>query len=287
MNVFSSRVSVVKKDMVDVFGGSKRFQALRGLRGPRGIPGKPGSINDMGVWMPNTVLKNFQDNEENGCFFIAADSSKDIKRKGDNIEQWLSRSSKKFNFTSERAATSLTELANGRHALVFTNARYIKDDLYLLPNHPRTYGFICITFRTSNDHEQVLLSNFDGEENPHWHEISTTSTEINIRGMENGKSKLISIHHNCRDWTTLFIEYVSAATQETQLTYIINNDPKLTETFTFDVIESMNSGIAVGGRYDNSRFLQGDISSIEIYHVKRNNEFLRSLKDLVVKNQCI
>ena len=72
--------------MVDVFGGSKRFQALRGLRGPRGITGKAGSINDICSYMPNTVVKNVQENEENGCFFIATDPSKDIKRTGSTID---------------------------------------------------------------------------------------------------------------------------------------------------------------------------------------------------------
>ena len=99
---------------------------------------------------------------------------------------------------------------------------------------------------------------------------------------------MINIHHNCREWTTLFIEYVTAvATQETQLTYIINNDPNLSETLTIDALEETNSGIAVGARNDNSRFFQGEISSIEIYHVNRHNELPRSLKALIVKNQCI
>ena len=91
--------------------------------------------------MPNTVLKNLQENEEVACFFIV-DLKKDIKRTGDSITQWISRSQKHLNLTAERASKSLTELANERHALVFHNSRYINDDILLLPNHSETHGFI-------------------------------------------------------------------------------------------------------------------------------------------------
>ena len=77
--------------------------------------------------MLNTVLKNLQENEEVGCFFVAG-PSKDIKRGGGrgDIKQWISRSQKHLNLEAEQASKSLTELSNGRHALVFHNSRYIK-----------------------------------------------------------------------------------------------------------------------------------------------------------------
>ena len=75
------------------------------------------------------------------------------------------------------------------------------------------------------------------------------------------------IHHAAHNWTTLFIEYLGASPQ-THGSYIINNDPKLTGTFTFDSSGEMSSGFSVGSRYDNTRFLQGEIASIEIYHAK-------------------
>ena len=270
--------------MVDVFGRSRRFQGLRGPRGLRGIPGTPGSIKDMCTWMPQTVLKNLQLNDEQCCFVIE-DPTKDIKCKGSDVEQWISRSHKKFNLTAERAA-SLEQLPNERYALVFKNSRYINDDIFLLPNHPGTYGFICLTFRTSDDQEQTIVSNYDVGE-PHFHEIFATSTEIGILGMETGKTKRFIIQHSCRNWTTLFVEY-AAGTYQTQGRYIINNDQKLTGDFTFDSIGDMDSGFSVGGRYDNTRFLQGEIASIEMYHVKAKKDTPPDcLKDLVIKNQLI
>ena len=266
--------------MVDVFGGSRRFQAPRGPRGPRGIPG---TIKDMCAWMPKTILKNLQQNEEVCCFFVA-DPTKDIKRKGGSITEWITRSDNKFNLTGERPAKSLTELRNERHALVFKNTRYVSDDIMLLPNHPGTYGFTCVTFRTSSDQEQALLSNFDPVSSD-WHEITVTSTSLGNWGTENGKPKMFPIQHTCRYWTTLFIEYV-ATRHQTQFTYIINNDPKTTETFTFDSNQSEMNGCAVGSRYNNTRFFQGEIASIEMYHIKGNPP-PQCLKDLVITNQLI
>ena len=189
-----------------------------------------------------------------------------LKGGGGDIKQWISRSQKHLNLEAERASKSLTELPNGRHALVFHNSRYINEDTLLLANHPGSHGFICVTFRASGDHEQTILSNFEkGKDN--WREITATNTEINIYVNENGKRKRVNIHHAVHNWATLFVQH-STTTGETHGRYIINNDPKLTGSFTFDCIEAMSSGLAVGGRYDNNRFLKGDNHQL---HERFNN----------------
>ena len=139
--------------------------------------------------------------------FFIADLKKDIKRVKSDITQWISRSQKQLNLTAERASKSLTTLANGRHALVFNNSRYINDDILLLANHSETHGFICVTFYMSGggDHEQTILSNFQSS-NDNWHEISTTKTEIKIWGKEKGKIKCVTIHHDVlHKWTTFLL----------------------------------------------------------------------------------
>ena len=234
--------------------------------------------------MPKTVLRNLQQNDEQCCFFID-DPIKDIKRKGSDIEEWITRSHNKFNLTAERPSKSLTELSNERYAIEFKNTRYVNDDILLYPNHPGTYGFLCVTFRTSSDHQQALLSNFDVS-NSNFHEICTTSTGIDISGRQKGKSTRVPIQHNCRDWTTLFIEY-AAAEQQTQFAYIINADPHLSGTFNLDSIHEETSGCAVGSRYNNTRFFEGEIASIEMYHVKVNETAPQCLRDLIIKNQLI
>ena len=53
--------------------GSKRDQGVAGSKGDRGSPGpkgSPGTITDLCTWMPHTVLKNLQENEEDGCFSL-------------------------------------------------------------------------------------------------------------------------------------------------------------------------------------------------------------------------
>ena len=136
--------------------------------------------------------------------FFIADLSKDIKRerKGSDIKQWISRSQKHLNHEAELASKSLTDIANGHHALVFKNSRYINEDILLLANQSGSHGFICVTFYTSGGHEeQTILSNFQ-QRSGNWYEISATNTEINIRGQENGKTKRVTIHHAVHSWTT-------------------------------------------------------------------------------------
>ena len=193
-----------------------------------------------------------------------------------------------MNLEAERASKSLTDLANGHHALVFHNSRYINEDIMLLANHPESHGFICITFYTSGDHEQTILPNFQMSSD-NWNEISVTNTEINIWGKKNGKTKRVNIHHAVHKWTTLFVEQVTAK-DRMHGRYIINNNPKLTGSFTFDCYHSMFSGFSVGSRYDNTRFLQGEIASIEIYHGKGKQIPQRpskTLKDVAIKNQLV
>ena len=124
-----------------------------------------------------------------------------------------------------------------------------------------------------------MLSNFQ-ESSGNWHEISATNTEINVWGKEIGKTKRVTIHHAVHSWITLFIKYLGGYPQ-THGSYIINNNPKLMRTFMFDSSDEMSSSFSVGSRYDNTRFLQGEIASIEIYHGKgKKNKFPKLLKTL-------
>ena len=60
----------------------------------------------------------------------------------------------------------------------------------------------------------------------------------------------------------------------------------MTGSFTFDCIEAMSSVLAVGGRYDNTRFLKDEIASIELYHGE-GKEIPQAVQDLVIKNQLL
>ena len=58
---------------VDIFGGTLRSNST-GERGKASVPG----IVDFSRWLPKTILKSLQKNDEIGCVFI--ENSSDIHR---------------------------------------------------------------------------------------------------------------------------------------------------------------------------------------------------------------
>ena len=89
-----------------------------GKKGSQGPAGLPGSIIDLSQWLPKTLLYNFQQNDEIGCFFIE-NPTKDIKRKGSDIQQWINRSHNNPNLTAERASKDIVQISSNRYALTF------------------------------------------------------------------------------------------------------------------------------------------------------------------------
>ena len=71
------------------------------------------------------------------------------------------------------------------------------------------YGFLCITFCTQQDEEQILVTNFypDNPDHP-FNEISASKSTIFINGFKGGKQAKVSIKHNCRKWTSLFVDWM-------------------------------------------------------------------------------
>ena len=131
----------------------------------------------------------------------------------------------------------------------------------------------------------MILSNVETK-GKYFHEIYVTTTEIGICGREKEKPRSVIIQHPNHNWTTLFFEYM-AMEDVTKCNYIINNDPQLEGTFTFDTYYEMGDGYAVGSRFDDTRFLQGDIASIEMYHMPGKLPLPQCLKSLVIKNHLI
>ena len=94
------------------------------------------------------------------------------------------------------------------------------------------------------------------------------------------------IQHPCNEWTTLYIGY-HAQLHTTTWHYIINNNPKLIGSFSSESILEMRGGIAVGSRYNNQHFLNGEIANIEMYHKPGENLFPESLKQIVIEQQLV
>ena len=135
--------------MVDVFGGSRRFQALRGPRGPRGVPGISGSINDFCKWLPNSVLSQLQQHEES-CFLLTNTSDVKLEKK-DEVAEWICRNKKHANITAELPG-HLIEVPGFGYAVDFQKSRYktVEMDLFVCT---KGYGYFCITFRVDSGEE--------------------------------------------------------------------------------------------------------------------------------------
>ena len=99
------------------------------------------------------------------------------------------------------------------------------------------YGFLCITFRTKNDGDQSLVSNDPGNPSLPVDDIMVSGNSIFIIGFDRKKKQVsIPIQHDCRKWTTLFVDWMVKFTKAgVSLTgsYMIDGDKKLVGTFNF------------------------------------------------------
>ena len=263
---------------------------LRGIAGPRGKRGDQGisGVVDLCRLMPYTVLKNLRENDEVACFFIT-DLSKDILRDGDKIKTVISRNVKRYNLTAVKPSKSLKKL-DDQYALVFDHSRYIGADITLDIHQPGYFSCICITFRVSAAAaagEQTLISNFETHSSDRFNEISVTDKEIHIRMGKKTKEHPITIKTDTRKWTTLYVE-LRASDDKVRGSYTVWSDDKtLTGTFEASIQYSQSLGISVGARRNDTQFLNGEISSIEIYNGIGKEGVPEVLKKLIIENQFI
>ena len=284
--------------MVNIFG-KEEVRGRKGDRGPVGPMGQPGkqgdagSIEDSCTWMGNTVLKNLEHYDDKGCFFID-DPKTDVKRnKEGEITTWLSKSVHGKNLMPDIPSKQLSKkLINDRYALMFDGTvRYQNEELGLLQvTSGNCFGFLCMTFRTtSDDKDQVLLSTFQMEDNPY--------AEISISGAEKKiviKSKIdepviVSIENDVKQWTTLYVEYRGYESKPTEYNYIVKcGQEKTSGSFLWDSSDMFMFGFSMGSRFNDTRFLKGEISSLEIYHVNETTKpFPECLKNLVIDNHMM
>ena len=262
---------------MNVFGGART--GGKGVRGPRGFRGKDTSITDLCTWLPQTILANLQTYDERGCFFIQ-DIEKDLVRKKKEITTWVSRSRPGLNLDADKPSSDIEELED-RYVINFKEARYSTDDLTLFKNPAQTYGFLCTTFRVNTDEDQVLMSDYQKEfEKYGYCEIRVTANEIVIHA----DAVIEIIQHSCKSWTTLFIEY-NTDDEETHYTYDVNG---ITGSFISPARDDIRGGFALGSRWDDTHFLNGQIASLEMYWTMGTSAtFPEPVKRAVIKNQNI
>ena len=111
--------------------------------------------------------------------------------------------------------------------------------------------------------------------------------------MKNEKSATFTIDHDCREWSTLFVERnVNVERNETTFRYMINNVTNLTGSFSFDTFWMRPSFIAIGDRDDSSlhKPLNGQVRAIEFYFSTDilDGKFLpTSLRSKKIESQCV
>jgi hypothetical protein len=142
--------------------------------------------------------------------------------------------------------------------------------------------------------EQTLFSNHD-KNNPDYHAnvLLVNKSKISICGVKNEESATFSIDHDCREWTTLFVEWnVNEEQNETTFHYIINNDKKLTGSFSFNTFWMRPHFIVTGDRDDGSlhKPFNGQVRAIEFYFstdILDGKCLPTSLRNKIIESQCI
>ena len=193
---------------MNIFGGATGSMVDKGPRGPRGARGRDSSIGDFCTWLSHSVVNILQTNDESGAFFIE-NLDKDIVRpkgEGTDITQWVSRSRRGGNLVAKKASNAIEEVQSAfdlttRYAMKFKTTHYHVAGTQFLGAGRGTCGFICITFRTDSEAEQVIMSATTSSHPP------TVETEIRINGATeiaiqvHGVTEIVQ--HACKKWTTL------------------------------------------------------------------------------------
>ena len=272
---------------MNVFGGASRGMMEEGPRGPRGFRGRDSSMSDFCTWLPGTVIRNLQANDENGAFFIQNPETDLIRDDKKAITQWVSRSRSGGNLIASKPANELETIhslldQDDRYAMKFKNMQYICHGSMFLRGLIESSGFTCITFRTNSEKEQVLVSGYKSRSHPGSEIKISGATEITF---QIHKVKEIVQHASLKEWTTLFVEFNSDK-KTTHFTYDLNGN---VGSFTAPCVShGERSGLSLGSSWDGTFFFDGEIASIETYENYGTAAPLPdTLKDMVVKNQQV
>ena len=275
---------------MNVFGGA-RSRGGKGPRGPRGFPGKDSSISDFCTWLPNTILKQIQEHEEVSYLLNSKNPEEDVTRDETRaIIEWKSRNRQKNNLIAVHSSSEIEEIPFKNYAMVFHKNLYHAQINCFINTVIPGYGYVCITFKVDGEGEQVLIS----KDHPahdrfrEFHEISVTQTEINISGYLENKPTKIPIQHNCRNWTTFFLDYTTHdAVQTSEFTYILDNDSRMQGSFTLQRPRVYTLGAYIGGLKYGTKAFVGSLHGIELYHTKIPQPIPQTLKELIIKTQQI
>ena len=255
--------------MVDIFGGSGSSKATKGPRGP---PGAPGTIRDLCKWMPLGTVRTLRNYEEKGCFLLGLSSDITRQESGQAILSWNSRSQLGKHLKAIHPASEITTLPNGQKAIEFTGKECYHAPLRPIECIPGS-GFLAITFLTDSDAIQTLVGRHRKKDFLMQNfEINVTTTEIFVCGYLKKKPIQIPIMHNCRKWTTFFLQYTITPQKDIHFEYMINADINQKGQFSLNAARGTMPGMTLASRENGSQHFSGKIHALEIYFTENSKE---------------
>ena len=127
-------------------------------------------------------------------------------------------------------------------------------------------GFFAITFQTDSDHTQTLVGRYRKRDPLLQNfEINVTTNEISVCGYSKKKPIQVPIMHNCRKWTTLFLQYTITPFKEMHFEYMIDADIDQKGQFSLQASRGLNPSMTLGSREDRTQYFSGKIHVFEIY----------------------
>ena len=268
--------------MVNIFGdkdggGERGPMGPSGRRGDRGPPGDSGALCE---WMPNSVLKQLQ-HEDELCFLLT--SASDVRREGEEVVEWKCRNTVHESIVAESPSKELIEIPGGGHALRFRRSVYFQNEMRLFDCTLGESGYLCITFKVIGDGDQTLLTNYKSPDLfRQFNEIAVSKSEIQILGYRDRQARIISIVHDCSIWTTLFVDF-QVLEGGTSVNWSVDGN---SGNFTFDGPIMCERGLFIGGRHGGDRFFDGAIASIES-NCRTAQKIPDALKELIINGQKV
>ena len=156
-------------------------------------------------------------------------------------------------------------------------------------------GFLCVTFCTESvDGDQSLISTYDPDYlEVLYNEISVSASKISINGFNKDRHPVcVSIQHDCRQWSTLYIDWFEENRNTISGSFLVNNNVTSSRTFNFQRDDTRANFIDVGCRGEvSNRPFTGRVSALELYRTlgqqRGKSTPPTALKDLIINNQLI
>ena len=77
--------------------------------------------------------------------------------------------------------------------------------------------------------------------------------------------------HDCRNWTTLFLQYSITPTKEIHFEYMINADIDQKGQFSLQASRGSSPSMTLGARENRTQYFSGKIHALDIYFTENSN----------------